>query len=101
MKIKNISGIAKCHLLVWGGTGHTWLLTIVLEFYIVEESSLIKGESMLLALFKIGRINLASKRDHSSADISQIKEMERHSLRKYFGENQRSMKCTVGLQINK
>ena len=56
---------------------------------------------MFLALFRIGRINLGSKGDHSSADAGQIKDMERHSWRKYFGQNQRSMKCAVGVQINK
>ena len=56
---------------------------------------------MFLSLFRIGRTNLGSKGDHSSADIGQIKEMERHSWRKYFEQNQRSMKCAVGLQINK
>ena len=74
------------------------LLTIVLESSIGEESN---ENQHFLALFKTGKINLASKGNHSSIGLIQIKEMEGHSQRKYSGQNQRSMKCTVGLQIIK
>lgn len=40
---------------------------------------------------------MASKGNHSSTGLSLVKEKEGHSQKKYFGENQRSMKCTVGI----
>lgn len=69
---------------MWGGAHHTWLLTIDLEFYTGEKYSLItKGD--LVALIKVGKLNLFIKENHYSGDSSQIKEVQEHFERKYSG----------------